>query len=296
MKKLKIANLSPTPLMYILAVGVIIAVPLRVFQLCNCIDSTTGFWAKQDFTVWVLYILLALIVLLSLFFSFFSGVMTKPKFKEEKDIILGIFAGIFSITMLIDAIVSVSNFISLMSTFTADNSGNLKDYLTTSGGLAMILEAVFGLLGTIYIVFISVSSITGNDKYSSKHFLALGPVLWAMFRLIYHFVDPVNYRNVSQLFLEIMMLCFAMIFFLSFARIASEINEDNSMSTLWFSGICTSLLAFVCALAPFILVITGKGSLIPSAYPMRYCDLGLALFTCSFLFTVTPLTNEVGED
>jgi len=68
------------------------------------------------------------------------------------------------------------------------------------------------------------------------------------------------------------------------------------MMILWFTGVCTALLAFLCGLAPLILVITGKGSLIPASYPLHYCDFGLAIFITAFLFTVTPLTNEVGED
>jgi hypothetical protein len=41
--------------------------------------------------------------------------------------------------------------------------------------------------------------------------------IWGQVPLICHFVAPVNFKNVSQLFLEIIMLCFTMVFFLSFA-------------------------------------------------------------------------------
>lgn len=296
MKKLKIANLSPTPLMIVLAVGVFLSVPIRVFQLCNCVDSATGFWAAKDFTIILLYIICGVVGALAFFLSFFSGIMTKPKFKEGKDLALGICGGIFAATLLLDTVQLVLKFIGLMSSYTTDNNGRLSYYMTTSGGFAIVLSALFGALGTAYLTFVSISAISGTNKYSHKRILGLGPALWAMFRLVYHFTDPINYRNVSQLYLEILMLCFAMIFFLSFARIASEINEGSSMMILWFSGVCTALLAYICALAPFILVITGKGELLPSAYPMRYCDLGLAAFITAFLFTVTPLTNEVGEN
>ncbi|MBR5977297.1 MAG: hypothetical protein IK046_05865, partial [Clostridia bacterium] len=121
----------------------------------------------------------------------------------------------------------------------------------------------------------------------------LAPIFWAMSRLVADFVNPANFKNVSQLLFEIGMLCFAMVFFHSFARIASEINSDHSMWILWFTGVMGALLAFICALAPVILAITGKGDLIPDKYPVRYCDLGLGLFISAFLFTVTPLTNEV---
>lgn len=296
MNKLKIAKLSPTPLLIVLAAGALLGVPLRVWELCNCVDSATGLWATKDVTVILLYIICCIVFAIAFFFSFFSGVMTKPKFKEEKDLLLGICGGIFTLTLLFDSILLVTKFIALITNYTTDANGKLSYYLTSSGGLAMALASIFGILATSYLGFISFSAITGVDNYSKKRLLGLTPVLWAMFRLVIHFTNPINYRNVSQLFLEIMMLCFAMIFFMSFARISSEINERTSMKLLWFSGVSAALLAFICALAPFLLVITGKGELIPNAYPMRYCDLGLALFITSFLFTVTPLTNEVGEN
>ena len=47
MNKLKIAKLSPTPLLIVLAAGVLLGVPLRVWELCNCVDSATGLWATK---------------------------------------------------------------------------------------------------------------------------------------------------------------------------------------------------------------------------------------------------------
>ncbi|MCR4747083.1 MAG: hypothetical protein K5836_01275 [Clostridiales bacterium] len=293
MKKLRISNLSPTPLLLILAVAVLMTVPIRVFQLTNCVDPATGFWAAKDFTVPLLYIICAVICAVAFFLSAFSGIMTRPAFKEDKDILLGIGAIVFACTLIVDLALRVSKLITLVSTFTAQGAKDIFRFLTTTGSLAMAFEVLFGILAAIYLVLISISALKGEDSYSAHRILALNPVLWAMFRLICHFVAPVNFKNVSQLFLEIIMLCFTMVFFLSFARIASDINGEKSMWILWFTGVMTALMAFICALAPLVLVITGKGEMIPDAYPVRYCDFGLALFTSAFLFTVTPLTNEV---
>lgn len=295
MNRLKIKKLSPTPLLLVLAGAVLVAVPVRALQLIKCVDPATGFWAAQDFTVPLLYILCAVICLVTFFISAFSGIMTVPAFKEGKDIVLGIAAALFSVSLIADIALRASKLITLFSEFTAKGASDILGFLIPSGALATAFEILFGLLSVIYLVMISISAFKGEDNYSSHTMLALMPVLWAMSRLVYNFVNPVNFKNVSQLFFEMAMLCFAMIFFLSFARIASEINSDHSMWILWFTGVMAALLALICSLAPVILVITGKGDLIPEKYPVRYCDLGLGLFISAFLFTVTPLTNEVGE-
>lgn len=293
MNKLRISNLSPTPLMLVLAVAVLVTVPVRVFQLVNCVDPATGFWAAKDFTVLLLYIICAVICAVAFFLSAFSGIMTRPAFKEGKDVLLGIGAIIFAVSLIFDLALRVSKLITLVSTFTAQGANDILRFLTSTGSLAMAFEVLFGIMATIYLILVSASALKGEDSYSSRRMLALTPVLWAMFRLICHFVAPVNFKNVSQLFLEIIMLCFTMVFFLSFARIASDVNGEKSMWLLWFTGVMAALMAYICALAPLLLVITGKGSMIPDAYPVRYCDFGLALFISAFLFTVTPLTNEV---
>ncbi|MBO4445459.1 MAG: hypothetical protein J5782_00750 [Clostridia bacterium] len=293
MNKPRIKKLSPTPLLLVLAGAVIAAVPLRAHQLTKLVDPNTGFWAAQDITVLILYILIALVCVVSFFISAFSGIMTVPAFKEGRDRVLGVAAALFSVSLVADLALRVSKILSMLSEFTAKGAQNILGFLIPSGVLAMGFEVLFGLIGIIYLVLISVSAFKGTDIYSSHTMMALAPIFWAMSRLVSDFVNPVNFKNVSQLLFEMGMLCFAMVFFLSFARIASEINSDHSMWILWFTGVMGALLAFICALAPVILVITGKGDLIPDKYPVRYCDLGLGLFISAFLFTVTPLTNEV---
>ncbi|MBQ3897109.1 MAG: hypothetical protein II742_01265 [Clostridia bacterium] len=295
MKKLRISNLSPTPLLLILAVAVLVCVPIRAFQLANCVDPATGFWAAKDFTVPLLYIICAVICAVAFFLSAFSGIMTRPAFKEAKDVLSGTGGLVFAVLLIFDLALRVSKLITLVSTFTAQGAKDIFRFLTTTGSLAMAFEVLFGVLAAIYLILVSFSALKGKDSYSAHRMLALSPVLWAMFRLICHFVAPVNFKNVSQLFLEIIMLCFTMVFFLSFARIASDINGERSMWILWFTGVMAALMAFICSLAPIILAITGKGDMIPAAYPVRYCDFGLALFISAFLFTVTPLTNEVDK-
>lgn len=296
MSKLKIKNLSPTPLLILLAVFVFLAVPLRVFQLGNCIDPLTGFWSVRDFTVLTVYILGIVFFLVSFFLSFFSEIMSKPVFNPTKDIPLGVAGVLFVFGLLVSSITSITALIDALSTGKISDTGNLYTYLITSGILMLGLECIFGILSAIYFCFVSISSFTGNDKYSQNRILALFPSLWAMTRIIYHFIDPVNFKNVSQLFLQLIMLSFACIFFLSFARIASNVNGERSMWLFWFSGTCAAFFGFVTGLAPLIMIIVGKGSVLPSAYPFNLSDLTLSIFITAFLFTVTPLTSEVNEE
>lgn len=296
MNKLKISSLSPQPLVIILAIATLIGVPLRTFQLLNCIDPKTGFWFVEDFTVPLLYALCVLIAIIALGMSFFSGIMPAPEFSEKRNIPMGVAAILFTLSFLIDAISQMGTYITIFGNYVAEQHTSFFSYMVSSGSLALTLQSVFGLLAAFYFALVAFSSFLGNDNYAKTKVLALTPVIWGVCRMIYFFANPISYRNVSQILLEMGTLTFALMFFLSFARIASKVNEERSMWILWFSGISGAFFGYVSALAPFILMITGKGNFIPPEYPVQYTDLVFAVFATIVLLSNLPRTIKANTE
>ncbi len=296
MNKLKISSLSPQPLVIILAIATLIGVPLRTFQLTNCIDPETGFWLIQDITVPILYALCVLVAVIALAMSFFCGIMPAPEFSDNRNIPVGVTAILFTLTFLMDAISQMGTYIAIFGDYVADQYATFFSYMVSTGSLALTLQSIFGLLAAFYFALVAFSSFLGNDSYMSTKALALTPVLWGIFRMIYYFANPISYRNVSQLLLEMGTLTFALMFFLSFARIASKVNEESSMWILWFSGTAGAFFGYVSAFAPFILVLTGKSGLIPLGYPIQYTDLVFALFATAVLLSNLPRTIKANTE
>lgn len=296
MNKLKISSLSPQPLVLILAVATLIGVPLRTFQLLNCIDPATGFWLVRDFTVPLLYALCILIAVIALGMSFFSGIMPSPDFSEKRNIPMGISALFLTFAFLVDAISQMGTYITIFGNYAPEQYYSFFNYMISTGSLALTLQSVFGLLAAFYFALVAFSSFLGNANYTKTKALALAPVIWGVCRMIYFFANPISYRNVSQLLLEMGTLTFALMFFLSFARIASKVNEESSMWILWFSGTAGAFFGYVSALAPFVLIITGKGGFIAPAYPMQYTDLAFALFATVVLLSNLPRTIKANSE
>lgn len=290
MNKLKISSLSPQPLVIILAIAALIGMPLRTFQLTNCIEPETGFWLTQDITVPIFYVLCVLVAVITLGISFFSGIMPPPEFAERRNIPLGITSIFFTLTLLLDAITQMGKYIAIFGDYVAEENLSFFSYLVSTGSLALTLQSVFGLLAAFYFALVAFSLFLGNDSYMGARALALTPVLWGISRMIFYFANPISYRNVSQLLLEMGTLAFALMFLLSFARIASRVNEESSMWILWFSGTAGAFFGYVSALAPFILTVIGKGRLIPPGYPIQYTDLAFALFATVLLLSILPRT------
>lgn len=125
MKKLKFDKLSPGPLIIIMAIAVLFAVPVRMFQYTSCLEASTGFWLAKDFTVYILYILCAVVVAVSFIISLFSGVMHAPQFDDEKTY-RSVFFRYFAITLVADAILQISKFLALYDAYPIDGGMTLS--------------------------------------------------------------------------------------------------------------------------------------------------------------------------
>lgn len=295
MKQLKAAKLSPNGAILIAAVMTLIAVPLRTFQYLNCLDPDTGFWAVRDVTVPVLYGLCIAVAILALVMSLFSGIMPKPEFTKQKDIPLGVAGILMTLGFLVDAFQNAAATFSSFGGITDTEELSMTYQLISTGTIARGFQVVFGILSAVFLLLFGLSKLRGNDHFQNLKLLALSPVLWGVCRLLVHFVEPISYKNVSQLLLEICLVVFAMIFWFAFARICSGVNPDSSMWLFFFGGVTGAFFAYVCALAPFMLILTGRGSLIPESRPMQYADLAFAIFATCALFNAMPKTVGVNS-
>ena len=295
MKTLKAASLSPNGAIILAAVFTLFAVPLRTFQFLNCLDPENGFWTVRDVTVPVLYALVIAVAVFAFFISLFSGIMPKPEFSKQRDIPFGVAGILMALGFVSDAFFCVRNIITTYNGIVPNEDLSLGYQLISSGTIGRIGQALFAVLSVVYLLFLSISKLTGTALHESRKLLALCPVLWGVFRLLVHFVEPISYKNVSQLLLEICLVVFAMIFWFAYARISSRVNGESSMWLFFFGGITAAFLGYVCALAPFILILTGKGDLIPESRPMQYVDLAFAIFATCALFNAMPKTVSLNS-
>lgn len=295
MNKLKAAALSPNGAILLAAVITLFAVPLRTFQFINCLDPETGFWAVRDVTIPLLYALVVVVAVLAFFISLFSGIMPKPVLSTKRDIPWGVASILMACGFLWDAFANVRLALLARANIMDTEELSMTYQLISSGTLARYGQVLFAVLSAVYLIFFAIGKLTGSGIYEGRKLLALSPVCWGVFRLLVHFVEPISYKNVSQLLLEICLVVFAMIFWFAFARIASNVNADSSMWLYFFGGITAAFLGYVCALAPFMLILTGRGDLIPESRPMQYVDLAFAIFATCALFNAMPKTVGVNS-
>lgn len=293
-KKGKSGAMTPYTAFLIAAVLALVALPLRTYQLANLINPDTGFWEYRDDTRFILYGIVALVAVLSFVFSKFSKGLKGTEFREGRNVWLGITSGLFTLGLLSDAYVQAMTVKSLAATYNPE-AVSIGFFLMSTGILTKGFQVLFAVLSAIYAGILSVSSFKGDGQYKEHRMLALSPALWAVCRVLYFFVVPVSYRNVSQMLLEILYLMFAMAFFLVFARIASGVNPPENPWPLFFTGISASFIGAICALPPFALTITGRSYFVATEHPLQYADVAAAILIITVLLSNIPVGNRVKE-
>ena len=121
--------------------------------------------------------------------------------------------------------------------------------------------------------------------------LAVTPVFWATMRMIQRFTRTISFIFVSDLLLELFMIAFMMMFFLSFAQLASDVNSRHVVNKVYAYGLIGAMLAAVVSIPRIILSIVDS-SLIVASNPLEICDLGFLVFVVALCFTMIKMPKE----
>jgi len=287
---------------FIALAAIIIAVPLRIIQYFKLIDATTGFYNEINATVFVLYGVLTISLVAGLVFPFLKRNSFRPAPLSVKSTAFAVVSLIFAVTLIIDSASQLMAFFDLFQD-PALMTRDLKEFLNEQGGSLLAIQAVLGALSAVYFFASGVTIGLGNGDSAKFKILALVPVLWSIFRLLYRFKRTISFVNVSDLLLELFLIVFSMMFFFAVAQINSkiDINGDGTkplMTVYWkiFGyGIPAVVFAVICFLPRFILLITGNSDHINTHYPVSYCDFGFAvyaIFTCITGIRANTVNNE----
>lgn len=283
----RVKNLAPSASILIMAVAALISVPLRTYQIVNIIEAETGFFLRHDVSIAILYAVLICACGLIIVFSYLSGAMPKPELAEKKSALLGIATLLFTVSLLFDSVMQIDNFTQLYNEY-ANSVTRGYEYFVKSGAVSSAFQSLFGLLSAVYFSMVSASFFKGKRFYEANRLLALSPIIWGLSRIIQRYIEPISFKNVSELMMQMFMLVFLLIFFLSFARIASGVNSEKSSWALFSCGLCASLLAITSAGSAIVVMIMGKSSLLYSEFPVTFADFFAAVFIILLLLDFMP--------
>lgn len=259
--------------------AILIAVPLRVYQYIKLINPDTGFYDKKDLTVFVVYAVLALGIALPIVFSYIhhKSIPVIDISKNAKP--YSVVSLVMALGALVDTFGLFGSFMNLVNDAPKYLSlSDLFEYISAQGGTLILIQAVFAMISSFYFVVSALTVINKDAKKLQFRILALAPVIWCVFRLLFRFKRTIAFVNVSDLLIELFAIVFAMVFFLALAQIKAKIDADNIFWKLFAYGLPAAMLSVICFVPKFILVITGKSELINPMHEINFSDITFAVY------------------
>ena len=262
MKKIKgsLSAIRMSHLVVLFAVMAVSGLAIRTYQLLVMVNPTNGFFENANFTVPVLYGILAVGCVLFLALSFLSKNVPAPKLIEGRNIPLGLASFLAAISFIWDVFIIARDVLPDMGI--GMNSvvydGLLSNYIKANGGVFVILQFVFAVLSVFYFIVFGMSHFEGKATYKKVSLLSIAPGCWAMFVLISKLMKAISFITVSELLFEIGMLVFTMLFFLTFARIVSGVFTVNSMWCTYGCGFPAAIFAGLISVPRGIILAVGR--------------------------------------
>lgn len=270
-------------LLFVFATVFLVALPTRVYQLLALVNTQNGYFENGDITVPVLYAVIFVFVLLFMMLSFLSKEVPSPKLPTGKNPVLGI-TSIVMIGGLIWDIIAIENLVVPktgmdfnMGIFTSLLKANIQD----NGGILLVLQFVFAVFAIFYFLVFAISHLNGKGSYKEFKLLALSPLCWCITMLIAKLMKAVSFITVSELLFEIFMLVFAMLFFLTFARISSGVFTEDSMWGIYGYGLSACLFAGLVTFPRLVAVFSGLEPV--DGHEFSFAHLSILVFVFSYI-------------
>ncbi len=286
----KFEKINPLISLYVVFGLMAVGMVFRMYQLLNIIESDTGFYRVQDWSIYVMYALCGLAVVVPYILTTLAKNVPASKSPFRKNMLMAVGSVVFAVGIVLDVVSSLSTFLLNAKGFAA---AGLSFMGTIDQGQApLLIGTVFGVFAAIYMLIFGISYIDGRTTYSQYKFMAITPLFWAMSRIVVRFVRKIAYVNVSDLMLELFMLAFMMIFLLNFARISSGLANNKAMRTVFASGFVSIFFCTVTNLPRLLMVLTANGKALPDEYPFSLCDLGFAIFVFAYIINAMKYAKE----
>ena len=275
-------------LLILFVVSLLLALPIRTYQLLVLVNPENGFYENGDFTVPVLFGAVAVFTLLFVVLSFVSKSVPAPKIKTGKNPLLGIASLLLAGGFVWDVIVIERRIVpQINNNINVDIFRNLFSvYLKENGGTFLVLELIFAILAALYFLIFAISHFEGKPHYKKLPIIALAPLCWCMSVLVSKLMKAISFITVSELLFEIFMLVFAMLFFLTFARICSGVFTENSMWGIFGYGFAAAFFGAVVTIPRLVVLFMDLEPVDGNEFSFTHLTI--------FIFTVVFILSAIG--
>ena len=262
------------------AVSAVIGIIVRYLQMVKFIDSKTGFYVGGEAATIILYAVLAIAILFFCGICFLSADSKKISMGENRNKWAAIGTALFALSLLGDAYYCIS-----LGATKSGVIGSVYTDMMKSGALPLMIQSIAALFSAIYFFILASDFSKGTAKAYKRKFLATAPVIWAGARLIFRFLRQISFVQVSDLFLELIMIAFMVLFFMALAQTSSGVYSDTFRWRIPAFGLSAALIAAVTSVPRMIVALTAR-EFVNSNHPFSLNDFLFVIFILALLVKI----------
>lgn len=274
-------NIKITTCLPVFLIAFIPATVIRYIQTVKFIDSETGFMTGGALLNYALYAILAIAIGFFCATAFFSADCKKITIGQDSNKWASIGSRLFAVSLLGDAYYCINTCI--YNTGTAVTVGYTN--VMKSGILPMTIQSITALISAIYFFILGSDFSKGTSKAYKRKFIATVPVIWAGSRLILRFLKQISFVQVSDLFLELCMIAFMIMFFMALAQTASGVYRDAFKWRIPAFGLSAGIIAAVISIPRMIVALTAR-EFVNGDYPFSLNDLIFVIFILTLVVKI----------
>lgn len=296
MKKIK-GSVSAIKLRYIFiafAISLVALLPLRVYQLLTLVETSSGFFAKNDFTVTLIYVAVAAFAVAFLIMSYMSSRMPSVGLPKGKNPVLAISALLAAVGFVYDIFKTAKDILPLNQTNPTVFMNLLKNNMDEKGGSFVVLGILFAFFSVVYFLLFAISHINGSHSYKGSKILALAPMAWAMTSLVTRLMRAISFVRVSELLFEIFAFVFLMLFFMAFARASSEVYVESCIWEIFGCGLSASLLLALITIPRAVVAVFKIAPV--DGHELNFAHLGVLIFVVSYILATVGVGFKGGVE
>lgn len=283
---MKIKQHSSIDIKYIIALffgSGIISLVLRCIQTAKYIDPKTGFYTGGEVLTVILYLILAVSFVAFTVVSFLSKETSGFELDGIKSGLLGATVSLFSASLFYDSLHSLFKSFEALSGTSA--LGGIQSFMA-SGYIPLTFQSIFAFFSGVYFAVVASDCLKGKSKSRKFKVLALSPVGWAGFRLVYRFISQISFIEVSDLFLELIMLAFMVLFFMALAQINSGVYSDGFSWRISGFGLSAGLIGLILSITRLLFTFIQNGKFISVNHPFSFADFAFSVFVALLVITL----------
>lgn len=264
----------------VFAVGVLIAIPLRVYLLLYAIDPGTGFYYDNAKVVPALNVLLAVFTIALLSPVILKKVQyTGEMFSNAK--VTAVFAFLAALFLCISF---ADKMASVMGALTGDKS-------SVNGDTGTFLVGLTAIFAGIAFYFFGRKML---GRKTDLRVLPLLPVVWGVMNLIVTFMHLTTISNISEYLYEVLQMIFCMIFLYYHAHIISGVAVGKSINGALAFGLPCALFGFLITVPRFIVhFISAEKSAMPDVTSVLY--IIMSVYIIAFLAHIASRKTDGQE-